>query len=130
MMQTGRSDDLNNQHRPRPAGRLSSWDPDLELRADTYGAGDKNLTAHRCDDAPADGQPQSGTAELPCCGLVGLRKLLKNRRELLLGNPNTTVLDRYFDKPRIVGTPVDCNLDKPLLRELQRVVDEIADDLG
>ncbi len=88
--------------------------------------------AHQLDQAPADGQAQPGAAVLAGGGHVGLRERLEQLRRLLRRHADAGVahgelelhfLARAFEQ-------FDVQPDLAALGELDRVVDEVGEDLA
>src|SRR5207342_2879212 len=79
----------------------------------------------------ADRQTKPRTAVASVNRRIGLRKSLKNRRQLVLCDTHTGVLDRKMNGARSSLCRVIRHFedDGPLLRELDRIADEIDQNL-
>src|SRR5688500_11155470 len=71
-------------------------------------------------------QPDTETAERSIRGLSALIKELEYAGELVFGHAAARVL---HDEPRLAVLGGEDDLDRPVLRELDRVAEEVRDDL-
>src|SRR5271168_8507 len=94
-------------------------------------AGNPDITTHQLRQALGDGQPKSGSAELPGSRSARLLKRLEQPPHLLLSEADASVSDREVDKFTVLLVLLDQSLDDDLtpFRELDGVVAEVDQDL-
>ena len=88
--------------------------------------------AHQLDQPPADGQPQPGAAVLAGRGRVGLHEWLEELGRLLAGHADAGVAHRELELHLLARAfeQFDVQPDLAALGELDRVVDEVREDLA
>src|SRR4051794_21820598 len=86
-----------------------------------------DTTAHQPSKLRDDGKTEAGAAELPCGRCIRLRERVKDRRMLLDRDSDSSV--RHADVQDIAGGALDPHHHFAAFRELDRVADEIDDDL-
>ena len=91
-----------------------------------------DASAHPLDEAAADGEAQPGPAEPARGRRIGLRKGVEDEAALLGGDPDARVLDRHSQGDGVGGhgLGVDANRNFAPLRELDRVADQVDEDLA
>ena len=91
-----------------------------------------DLAAHQLDQPAADGQAQPGAAVLAGGGHVGLGEGLEQFRRLLRGHADAGVAHGELELHLLAGVfeQFDLEPDLALLGELDRVVDEVGEDLA
>ena len=88
---------------------------------------DIDLAAVRLDKTSGDRQSKPSTALLPRDAVVNLLELVEDPPLIGGWNARTGVLDRDLEK---VLLDIDADLDKAGLSELDRVADDIEQNLG
>ena len=93
---------------------------------------DPDPAAHHADQTPRDGQPQPRPAVAARRGGVGLLEGLEYERLLFRGDPDPRVRDRDVKLHRIgrLSLGAHPNDDRAPLRELERIPDQVQDDLA
>ena len=93
---------------------------------------DPDPAAHHAHQAPRDGQPQPGAAVAARRGGVGLLEGLEDERLLFRRDADPRVRDRDVELHRIgrLSLGVDPDDDRAPLRELERIPDQVQDDLA
>ena len=100
-----------------------------ESRAFADRAGQGPFAAHRSHQPVADRQAQPGAAMRPGRALVRLREGLEQGRQLVRWNAGPGVVDRHSHPRRVGRIAVDGDQHAPDVRELDGVVDQVADHL-
>src|SRR4030095_826642 len=87
---------------------------------------------HQLDDAPRNGQSEAGPAELACRGGIDLGIRGEDMLTCPLRNPTPCVAycELQSTGGTVLGVRFDPNDHFPLLRELDRIPDEIDEDLS
>jgi hypothetical protein len=89
-------------------------------------------TRHALDQAPGDREPQSGSTEPPCGRGIRLSEGVEDEPAFVVGNADACVLHGDIQRHRLRRDRfgVDTHRDLAPLGELDRVADQIEDDLA
>src|SRR5262249_13862488 len=105
-----------------------SWQGHREARSLAGGALEGDRSAQYERELADDSQTQTGSASSTMFRRLSLSKFFEHRALLLLRNADAGVGD--LQRPAIAVAGARLDLDRAPLRELQRVAEKIAQDLG
>ncbi len=126
--------------------RLLNGEPgsEPELRTPARGTAHPHFTAHHFRQLPGNGQSKAGAFEIAGCGCVHLAELVEQHAELVLWNAHAGVPDSEAEQDIGFAVPGSAgrslvrrdislfhrNQYLPLLRKLQRIPDQVGQNLA
>ena len=110
----------------RRSGLVAQGEPEREDRAHPRRARHREVASEQAGETPADREPEAGSTVLARVAAVHLPELLEDQLELVRGDADAGVRHGEGD----VVTPTgDGHGDRPLVRELDGVAQEVEKDL-
>ena len=120
-------------HHQRLAGftRRRQFEGETEHGAATFLADHRHLAGHQLDELARNRQSQPGTAVFAGCCRIGLFERRKDLAELIPGDSDTGVadLEAEYDVPVPVGQTAETQRDRTGMGELERIADDVGENL-